>query len=416
MNPFEPEPSFEERINELHRQLGRHPAYKDQWGRDPEDSDSENDLSDETMERLYQEDERKRFEPFNGLQGKADAGAVPKKGGNVKKKEEKEKERVKRKENEEKKGEKRRRIESPPPLPLPVEPPSTKKRKRLLSFSPGPTEMQLDHPLPPSPLPVAGPSGHHSNKRTKPVSSSPPPHIDKQPTPEILELSSDDADDERLARKKQKQTSTKPKPKKTASSKLTSTTTTKGKGKAQPRKSMEQVIEAVNKIKDEQLKTHFTDISSFIDHLSPYEMEVPGKLLQGCRILFVNTDHWLANRGVNGRRNRFDFGLRLEMTIVIKRGGTLIKPEDFDGSPQDATLQEMGQEEMERRAEEEGWTSHIIGFSPSQQRSPNFTEILKCLGKNGIKAKDLGPYVKVIKFDWVSQSYLRGKRQSEWEF
>lgn len=104
------------------------------------------------------------------------------------------------------------------------------------------------------------------------------------------------------------------------------------------------------------------------------------------------------------------------MTIVVKRGGTLIKPEDFVGSPQDATLQEMGEEEIERRAEEEGWTSHIIGFSPSQQRSPNFTEILKCLGKNGIKVKDLGPYVKVIKFDWVSQSYLRGKRQSEWEF
>jgi len=416
MNPFEPELSFEEKINELHRHLGRHPAYKDQWGRDPEDSDSENDLSEETMDRLYQEDEKKRFRVVDRVEGKE---------GGAKRGEKQKKEKgVVTEKKVEKKNEKKRRNDSPPPLPLPVEASPPKKRKRALSFSPEPSKMQVDDPSPPPPphAPVAGPSGHNLNmKRSNPVSSPPPPQLDNPPSPEILELSSDDADDERPSKERKERTSTKTKPsrsKKTSPLKSSTTTTMKGKCKAKPRQSMEQALEVARKIKPEQLKNHFVDISSFIDHLSPFEMDCPSKLLEGCRIAFVNTDHWLANKGANGPRNRFDQGLTVEMGIIVKKGGTLIKPEEFVGSPQGATLQEMGSsEEIERRAEEEGWTTHIIGFSPAQQRSPNFTEILKCLGdKNGIKVKDLGPYVKIIKFNWVSQSILAGKRQSEWEF
>lgn len=178
---------------------------------------------------------------------------------------------------------------------------------------------------------------------------------------------------------------------------------------------MEQALEEAQKIKVDELKSRFANISSFIDHLSSFELDRPGKLLQGCRILFVNADHWKAGERIT--RNRLDQGLRLELGIVAKQGGTLVKPEDFVGSPPEATKAEMSEEEIERRAQEEGWTTHVIGFHPSNYRSPTFDEVLGCLGgEEGFKAEDLGPYVKVITFPWVSQCVKERRKQSEWEF
>ncbi|GAA5905344.1 type-X family DNA polymerase [Sporobolomyces salmoneus] len=411
-----PEMSFEEKLANLQKGLGRHPAYKDQWGRDPDGSDTENGLSDDPMERLVEQD-RREFEkrlwkpPKQGTSDKAEEATA-------------QKQKKKRTVTKKKRGGDQEEEEAERKT-------SEKKRKP----SP-PSHASSDQPMPDeeSRTPIAGPSNSvaHSTRSPHLLSSPPPLHPSRKsspsrpaPPPNKATSSSSESECEAPAKKKQRVSKA---PvliaSKTLSTAPESTTTrggggAKGKGKekvkGKARLSMEQALEEAQKIKVDELKTRFADISSFIDHLSSFEIDRPGKLLQGCRVVFVNADHWKANSTI---RNRLDQGLRLELGIVARQGGTLIKPEAFVGAPQDANQNDMNEEETERRAEAEGWTTHIIGFHPSNYRSPTFDEVLGCLGESegGLTAEQLGPYVKVVTFPWVSQCVKERKRQSEWEF
>jgi hypothetical protein len=424
-----PEDSFMDRLTDLQNRIGRDVHYKDQWGRDPQDSeDSDNGKSDETMEKMWEldveESERKReairlrMEKGKERGVKADKGkdkkrkinrkGEPMKGGGAKKEEEKQS-----------------RIDD---ARLPQK--SARKQPLELDNDHASDRMEIDEPV----APVAGPSGHNSRpqKPIAPPADDPlPAHLPRAsspPLPEltstVLELSSDDSD--REAPKKKAKRPSKPTAPPPPASKVTSTASTttsaptRGKGKAKARQSMEQAIQEAQKIKPDELRNHFPDISSFIDHLSSFELDRPGKLLQGCRILFVNADHWKVNGGIGGggTRNRLDQGLRLEMGIVARQGATIVKPEDFVPSPQEANATEMTEEEIGRRAEEEGWTTHIVGYHPSNFRPPTFEEVLSCLGseQTGMTAAELGPFVKVIRFSWVSDSVKSRKKTSEWEF
>lgn len=417
-----PEPSFDEKWGDLQRRIGRHPTHKDQWGRDAEGSDSDNGLSDHTMEELAEQDRvqwKKNLRRNDELsrQGKRVAG----KEVESRQKRKKESSPTRQETDQQQNGKKKlRTAPSAPHLP-----PKQLRKKQPLPFEDEESahEVQVENLLPP---PAIGPSLRKSPSKKQSTfvgTSPPPPHLSRPSSPppllasntEVVELSSESEGG--VPAKKQKRSS---KPTASASSKVLSTgststaarTGTKGRSKA--RVSMEQAIEEAQKIKVDELKTRFADISSFVDHLSSFELDRPMKLLQGCRVLFVNADHWKASRTT---RNRLDQGLRLEIGIVARQGGTLVKPEDFVPAPPEANTLEMTAQEIESRAEEEGWTTHIIGFHPSSQRPPTFDEVLNCLGgEEGLSAEDLGPFVKVVTFSWVSQCVKERKRQSEWEF
>jgi hypothetical protein len=420
-----PEPTFEEWGN-FRPYVGGNLHALDEHGRNIEGSDSDNGKSDAEMEREIAHDRRKQQRQMRENREACEPRAAGSTRGRVKDQKRKKKEIAPSEDvTEEEKKKKKRRTEPEVPQALPPKSPRKKQPLEFVDVEPI-DRMQVEEPQ----APVAGPSGHNSRpkKRNLLVGSPPPPHRARHsspPTkvpsePEQIQLSSES--EQEIPAKKPKRAS---KPTASASSKRPSTGSTsavarggggggrKGKGKA--RLSMEQALEEAQKIKVDELKSRFANISSFIDHLSSFELDRPGKLLQGCRILFVNADHWKAGERIT--RNRLDQGLRLELGIVAKQGGTLVKPEDFVGSPPEATKAEMSEEEIERRAQEEGWTTHVIGFHPSNYRSPTFDEVLGCLGgEEGFKAEDLGPYVKVITFPWVSQCVKERRKQSEWEF
>ncbi|GAA5949248.1 hypothetical protein JCM3765_003343 [Sporobolomyces pararoseus] len=417
-----PEPSFDEKWGDLQKRIGRHPSHKDQWGRDAEGSDSDNGVSDSMMEELVHRDRvewkrRMRRNEEYSRQGKRDL----EKATESKPKRKKERSSTMQQEDQ-RKNDQRKPQTDPSILPLP---PRQPRKKQPLAFE---TEeiahqMQVDN----LPAPTNDSSVRNSPSKKHGIvvePSPPPPHLSRTVSPppvaisahEILELSSESEGG--VPAKKQKRSSkstvsTSSKGLATGSSSTAPRASTKGRTKA--RLSMEQAIEEAQKIKVDELKTRFADISSFVDHLSSFELDRPMKLLQGCRVLFVNADHWKASRTT---RNRLDQGLRLELGIVARQGGTLIKPEDFVPSPPEANKVEMTDQEIESRAEEEGWTTHIIGFHPSSQRPPTFNEALSCLGRGeeGITVDDLGPFVKVVTFSWVSQCVKERKKQSEWEF
>lgn len=103
--------SFEETINQLHQQIGRHPTFKDQWGRDMDGGDSENDLSDETMERLCRQDEEERvagIKKRNEARRKRQGGGVDREGKKGKSKG--------GKDSDDRKDRKKRRLEDPRPF------------------------------------------------------------------------------------------------------------------------------------------------------------------------------------------------------------------------------------------------------------------------------------------------------------
>ncbi|GAA5851288.1 hypothetical protein JCM3766R1_006052 [Sporobolomyces carnicolor] len=408
-----PEPSFEEKATDLQRRLGRHPIYKDQWGRDPQASDSDNGLSDDAMDDLVAKD---RLEMENRLKANKRARSV--RGTRQSDKAESRSRRPTRlstaAEGSSTKGGKEAKVSRAPAAQDALPSPVTQLLKTDVI-----EENQSDIG------PVAGPSGHNSKTdRQRRVISSPPPvhpsHISspaRAATCDAEEIDQSSASDEGTSTTKKPRLSKSSIPTSSRTLSTVSTSTAArpgGRGRRKGRVTMEQAIEEAQKIKVEELNTRFADISSFIDHLASFELSRPGKLLQGCRIVFVNADHWKASKTT---RNRLDQGLRLELGIVARQGGALVKPEHFVGAPPDVVNISGRELDIESRAVDEGWTTHIIGFHPSNYRPPTFAEVLACLGGDeGLSADDLGPYVKVVTFPWVSQCVKERKRQSEWEF
>lgn len=426
-----PEPSFLDRLADLESRIGRGPHSKDRWGRDPDDDDdSDNGLSDGAMERLWEQDEvamRDRLDRTKPKSARERSSVGTRMGrGNGKARQDKTKRKTEADGATDAQAratqDKKRRTEpSSPPGPLLAEP-ARRRHPPTIGNEIEEDRMQVEEPL----LPVAGPSGHNSRRKflSPDAAALPPPHRTRPTSPPIVETTttrtveaSSDSDRAEPSRKpKPSAPSSKPTP--TASTSATTARTSRGgKGKTKARPSMEQAIVEAQKIKPDELKTRFPDIPAFIDHLSSFELDRPGKLLEGCRIVFVNADHWKVNGGVGGgTRNRLDQGLRLELGIVARQGGTIVKPRDFVASPREATSVAMTERELHRRADDEGWTTHIIGYHPTTFRPPTFDEVLDCLGDEGVSAEELGPFVKVVTFPWVSETVKARKRRSEWEF
>ncbi|GAA5838399.1 hypothetical protein JCM11251_004925 [Rhodosporidiobolus azoricus] len=203
-----------------------------------------------------------------------------------------------------------------------------------------------------------------------------------------------------------------------------STITSKGK---KPRKSLDDEIVRLQKLSGPKLSDEFKTIADFIAHLEQFEPAVPGKrILEGTRICFVNTDHYRlsassailpGNASPLATRNRFDLGLRTWMTVAARNGATLVPPEEFLPPPYDVA---DSQHFDPVRAEKERWTTHIIPFVPSggKLQPPSYEQILTCLGPDagGIRWDELGPFVKVVLFKWVSVSVEAKGRALEFDY
>ncbi|GAA5932137.1 uncharacterized protein JCM15063_001131 [Sporobolomyces koalae] len=401
-------------MRQLQERIGRHPAYKDRFGRDLADGDSENELSDNAMERLTAHDQLERDETIRQIAQRLDSETGSRSDRRIRPK--RTRSRTNAQNSNAGKSEAERQA--------PVAQPQAKGRKRLRSPNAG-SDADREQPDTSIVVEPAHPAAGVSSKRSTKRSPSPTALKKRQPsqasatgdTITPLVLSSDSGDELRQTKRKTRQPAKATSPIAPPANAITVRSGKGSKVRSKPRMSMEKAIEAAQKIKIDELKTHFVDISAFIDHLAAFEPDRPGTLLAGCRIAFVNADHWKSRGGAGSSRNRFDQGLRLEMGIVAKQGGELIKPDAFIAPPADLSLASMTQRDIDDRAEKEGWTTHIIGFHPSSYRPPTFREIVKCLGGgDGISIDELGSYVKVVKFAWVSQCVKDRKRQSEWEF
>ncbi|GAA5988720.1 hypothetical protein JCM11641_005155 [Rhodosporidiobolus odoratus] len=207
----------------------------------------------------------------------------------------------------------------------------------------------------------------------------------------------------------------------TSSSKATANTTRK-----KPRPSLEAEIANLQKLSGPKLAQEFRTISDFVEYLSAFETaasSVAQKALVGTRICFVNTDHWTKGGGAGpstttptSTQNRFDQGLRTIITIASKAGATLVKPDEFTPPPFDVNPNAPVDEEQ---AIKEGWTTHIIPFvpDPKRQRQPTLDEVKACLGgEAGIEREELGDFVQVVRFEWVSRSVEARSRVAEWPF
>ncbi|BGP38323.1 hypothetical protein JCM10449v2_002254 [Rhodotorula kratochvilovae] len=197
--------------------------------------------------------------------------------------------------------------------------------------------------------------------------------------------------------------------------------TARGRGAKKPRLSLEQAVEQVNKLKPDKLLQQFPTISAFIAHLEQFDPAPNDRagLLSGCRIVFVNTDHWRSSRAAPSR-NRFDQALKLNMRIALRNGATLVKPEAFVPPPFDVTdAAHARSDEARERADREHWTTHIIPLELEGQRPPTYDEVLACLGPRGaggIARDELGPFVHVVGFRWVSECVTARARPAEREF
>lgn len=181
-------------------------------------------------------------------------------------------------------------------------------------------------------------------------------------------------------------------------------TTTKGKGRAKARLSLEQALDRVLKLRKTKLTDPFPTVSELVAHLVQFTSAQPNakRCLEGCRIVFVNTDHWSTAPSTSAKlpRNPVDEGLRLCLTVAIRHGATLIPPEEFVAPDPSVSPDQLDPDQ----AEAEGWTTHIVPYVLSSQRLPSYDEILACLGPNegGISREELGPFVKVVKYPWVA--------------
>ncbi|GAA5965839.1 hypothetical protein JCM21900_005462 [Sporobolomyces salmonicolor] len=318
------------------------------------------------------------------------------------------------------------------------------RRKRPLSFGEaGDVSLAIDEPPPP----LAGSSNSVSSPAKKPTSfprkTALPPSAPSPPRPssspiEEIELCSD-PDDPAPAKSKTSKKSrssraskaTTPPPVRVSPTKTSPSERTMraaSKVKAKPRPSLEKTLELAEKIKPPELRNQFPTIASYVDHLAGLEIERPlpssgRRLLEGLRIAFVNAGHWFGTNTINAGkpipRNQLDQRLRNEMGIVAKQGGTLVAPEDFVPAPPAFDPSRLSDPELTLRAEEEGWTTHIIPFVPTAKtRPPSREQMLICLGPDpqGLSEEQLGRFVQVVMFDWVSQSINKSAVQPEWEY
>ncbi|TKA57438.1 hypothetical protein B0A53_00667 [Rhodotorula sp. CCFEE 5036] len=187
-------------------------------------------------------------------------------------------------------------------------------------------------------------------------------------------------------------------------SKVAAATRVKGKGRAKARLSLEQAVDQVIKLRKSKLTDPFPTVADLVTHLVQFTSAQPNakRCLQGCRIVFVNTEHWSSAPSTSAKlpRNSMDEGLRLCLTVAIRHGATLIPPEEFVAPDPSVSPDQLDPDQ----AEAEGWTTHIVPYVLSRQRLPTYDQILACLGPNegGISREELGPFVKVVKYDWVA--------------
>lgn len=216
------------------------------------------------------------------------------------------------------------------------------------------------------------------------------------------------------------------------SSRLSAADTTLVAGKAgaaatrarkKPRLSLEQALTEARKIKGDKLAEQFKTVSDFIDYLEQFSPQLADskKVLSGCRIVFVNADHWRGRTQAVVRtsasatpRNRFDQALRTNMSVAAKNGATLVRPEDFVPPPFEVT----GEPYDLDRAAAEGWTTHIVPLVPQGQRKPTYDEVIACLGPDdgGISRDELGPFVQVVDFTWITKCVEVKGKASEWPY
>ena len=180
-------------------------------------------------------------------------------------------------------------------------------------------------------------------------------------------------------------------------------TTTKGKGRAKVRLSLEQAVDHVLKLKKTKLTDPFPTVTDLVAHLVQFTSAQPNarRCLEGCRIVFVNTDHWRsASTSAKVPRNPMDEGLRLCLTVAIRHGATLIPPEEFVAPDPSISPDQLDPDQ----AEAEGWTTHIVPYVLSRQLLPTYDQVLACLGPNegGISREQLGSFVKVVKYPWIA--------------
>ncbi|GAA5866581.1 hypothetical protein JCM3774_004020 [Rhodotorula dairenensis] len=181
-------------------------------------------------------------------------------------------------------------------------------------------------------------------------------------------------------------------------------TATKGKGRAKARLSLEQAVDNVLKLKAGKLTDPFPTVTDLVEHLAHFKSVQPNakRSLDGCRIVFVNTDHWrpATSTSASVPRNPIDEGLRLCLTVAAKQGATLVPPENFVAADPALSHDQLDP----NRAEAEGWTTHIVPYVLTGQRLPSYDQILACLGpdEGGISREQLGPFVKVVKYQWVA--------------
>lgn len=238
----------------------------------------------------------------------------------------------------------------------------------------------------------------------------------------IVELSStgsdiDDPDSDGPRPVAQNAMSARPLPARTAKGAPTAAAT-KGKGRTKARLSLEQAVDSVLKLKGAKLTDPFPTVTDLVRHLAQYKSAQPNakRSLDGCRIAFVNTDHWrpATTSSATVPRNPVDEGLRLCLTVAARQGATLVPPEDFVGAPNPALAHDQLDDPADR-AEAEGWTTHIVPYVLSGQRQPTYDQILACLGpdENGLSREQLGPFAKVVKYEWIAACVGRSAKVQE---
>ena len=198
-------------------------------------------------------------------------------------------------------------------------------------------------------------------------------------------------------------------------SKVAAATTVKGKGRAKARLSLEQEVDRVLKLRKTKLTDPFPTVADLVAHLVQFTSAQPNakRCLEGCRIVFVNTEHWSSAPSTSAKlaRNPMDEGLRLCLTVAIRHGATLIPPEEFVAPDPSVPPDQLDPDQ----AAAEGWTTHIVPYVLSHQRLPTYDQILACLGpdEDGISREQLGPFVKVVKYAWVASCVDKRARVPE---
>ncbi|KAM0788363.1 hypothetical protein ACM66B_001503 [Microbotryomycetes sp. NB124-2] len=169
--------------------------------------------------------------------------------------------------------------------------------------------------------------------------------------------------------------------------------------KAKKKQSFEDALRYVESLKkakagDGHLYKIFPTISDLVEFLAPLRPTHVKNHLDGCRIIFVNTN----KKKATDLRNCMDVALPLNMYNVVRNGGELVKPEDFVPSPPDADRSDKSFE----RANKAGWTTHVIPLILPNYPRPTFEEVLENLGPRGVTLQELGPFVHVVDMRWLS--------------